>query len=250
MRERLLVMAEHYFLLCFFAFSCWPPSIPLVYRGGGSHPIIEFGEETKYMQLSPSSQAWDIPEGWKHILSPCCPRQAVTSRSYLRGRGSPIQERCVSKPTKLTDIKPILRLSLYLQLPDCCITFNWFLDGYKKKWEAEQQTELGLGLRGQRGSISPPRLNLSSTLTTMNSPCTWPHLGLCLYSYPLFILKLPFHPLTSFTLLWPPGQDHLAFSNVANLRNLSIPWIFTAHSLFQAVGHSVMTQTFLISRRI
>lgn len=66
---------------------------------------------------------------------------------------------------------------------------------------------------------------------------------------PLFMLFV--HPQITFpnpylALPWPPGQDHPAFSEAANLKDLSIPWIFTAYYLSQAFGllQSVITDVF------
>lgn len=113
--------------------------------------------------------------------------------SSERKRVTLIQGCCVNKPTELTGLKPILQPSVYLQLSDHCITFNWFLDEH-------QRTE-ARGLRQRLGSasVSPlqPQHIIQSNHTKHSLPCTSYVRGFCLRSLSSFILKLPFQILPS-----------------------------------------------------
>lgn len=125
-----------FYLFYFFMLaSLHPPSS--IEKKGASYLITESGEGIRQVQLSPLLAVL----GRARLLEahpPCSSRVGIyrpgplagsrhTWKSSERKRVTAIQGCCVNKPTELLGLKPILHPDLDLQMPDCCITFNWFL---------------------------------------------------------------------------------------------------------------------------
>ena len=98
------------------------------------------------------------------------------------------------------------------------------------------------------------RLHITPSLTHSEHtwPCTW---YIRASAFTLFIHPQTTFPDPSLAQPWPPAQDHPAFSDAANLRDRSTPWILTAHSLLVSsllvsLGHHSVNNFFFCLKKI